>query len=265
MSTPASVAQSEASKTVRAISLYMCERTVKIIINDACNKLLQAIYRQPNQPLVEKLWPGHADLKVKLRRYFLGKTPDPDSFVMFFDIQEDISNVKIFSSEPRRKLYIENSPPPTVNPEELEKNRVTQLLCNKYAFVDMFLGPVHDDYNYETAISAIMMVSGGDGGVSDIGNDTDTPDRDFVLGQINMNMQNIVPMVKFTMEYLQAELAKGRPEILELIRPFVKFGMSNSKTLQLVSDQVWNLDPSAASDQPAMVFLKAGFAFKKSN
>ena len=207
---------------LEGVSLAMSERAVKRLLNNACNNLIRLLYAS------DEFYSEYEALRNKMRRYFIGKVPDPDIFINFFDVQDTVSNVKIFYSQDDLDKFnsIAKSAAASITKDhdEDELNNIKENVSISH--LSMFTNNVRFDYNiYEI--------------------ENETFENEFVKNQIETHINNILPMIIFTFNHIIKDIKINRQEIYSLIHPFIKPGLSDGKTIQLLDEtQILELIPN---------------------
>ena len=208
---------------LEGVSLAMCERAVKNLMNNACNNLIRMIYMKDE--IVSVFYDEFTDLRTKIRKYFIGKVPDPDIFINFFDVQDTVSNVKIFYNQEDLDRFNNIAQDAAQKAERIETEDTDELtkLNNIKENVDishlsLYTNNVRYDYNiYEIEEESMQ--------------------NEFVKTQIETHINNILPMIIFTFNHIIKDIKIKRKELYTLLHPFIKPGLSEGKTVQLLNEQ----------------------------
>jgi hypothetical protein len=232
------VLDENAIKFLQKISLNMCERAVKSLLNKACNNLLRFLYSDKS---VEIYGDNTNNLRLQMRKYFVGKIPDDDIFINFFEIQETLSNVKIFynQEDANRFNYLAKS----IAENEHNINEINEInndeinneikkeqinIINKTFFVN----DVSIDYSLYKFLNSESELNLS----NEINSEEFSKLNDFMKNQIDIHWTNLCPMVIYTFTTIIQDIKLNRKEIYSLIHSFIKPGISDDKTIQLLSE-----------------------------
>lgn len=263
--------QKEMEQMFLQASLYMSEKSIKKVLNFACNRLIRLIFN-PDIPFqkLNKIYGGNlSDVKSKLRRYFIGKSPSDEFDISFFELQETTStvNMGLFANYPLYKdaRNVRDFVSEFIQYDINELNHETLAAIagsDKAINYTMFLDEVKYDYDCITKFNDTVRNYFSQPQFANFIKENFIDDLLYIESlKMAEHINYVSGMIIAAFRFILSDLQKRRNELYLLLAPFIKAGLSSANTIRLMDESPLITQELLIDNKPIIIFNHIGFSF----